>query len=107
MFVSAVDVLVLGLDPLAVCHFTFVDSQTEAALGVGADPRLENHRSAFLAIVRKWNQSAIVTLLALRQLHNTPPPVRPALPARPKAIRPKNLFQLRPLTGAAGRICAL
>src|SRR5579863_619184 len=74
----AADASVLGFDPLAVGHFALVDSQAEAALGVRANPRLENDRSAFLAIVRKWNKSAIVTLLALRQLHHTTPPVRPA-----------------------------
>src|SRR5713226_8111196 len=97
MFGSAADELVLGFDPLAVGHFTFVDSQAEAALGIGANPRLENHRSAFLAIVRKWDQSAIVTLLALRQLHHTTPPMRP-VSSRPssKVIRPKNLIQLGP-----------
>src|SRR5216684_1283243 len=79
MFGSAADALVLALDPLAVGHFTFVDSEAETALGIGANPCLENHRSAFLAIVRKWDQSAIVTLLALRQLHHTTPPVRPAI----------------------------
>src|SRR5579863_6328370 len=97
---SAAGASVLGLDPFAVSHFAFVHAQAEAALGVGANPSLENHRSALLAVVRKWNQGAIVTLLALRQLHHTTPPVQPAN-ARPsqKSIRPIKLIQLGPCCG--------
>jgi hypothetical protein len=61
---------VLGFDPPAVGDLAFIDSQAKATIGVGAGPRLENDRSAFLPIVRKWNQGAIVALLALRQLHH-------------------------------------
>jgi hypothetical protein len=60
----------LGLNALAVGYFAFVYSQTETAIGIGARPCLENYRSAFLAIIRKWNESAIIALLALRQLHH-------------------------------------
>jgi hypothetical protein len=59
-----------GFDAFSVRYFAFIHSQTEAAIGVGASPRLKDHRSAFLTIIREWNESAIVALLALRQLHH-------------------------------------
>jgi hypothetical protein len=42
---------VLGLDSPAVCHFALVHAQTETAIGIRTDPRLEQHRSAFLPVV--------------------------------------------------------
>src|SRR5439155_19387802 len=106
MFSSAADALMLGFDPLAVGHFTFVDSQAETALRIGANPRLENHRSAFLAIVRKWDQSAIVTLLALRQLHHTTPPVRPAITGPAQSYPTQQPNSTWPLTWQSARFCA-
>jgi hypothetical protein len=42
---------VLGFDTSAVRYFPLVDSQAEAAIRIGAGPRFEDHRSAFLPIV--------------------------------------------------------
>jgi hypothetical protein len=61
--------LVFGFDPSAVGHFTLIDPQTETTFGVGADPSLEQHGSAFLPVIRKRNQVPVVALLALRPVH--------------------------------------
>jgi hypothetical protein len=96
--------LVLGLDSPAVCHFAFVHAQTETAIRIRTYPRLEQHRSAFLPVVRQGNQRASVTLLALRPLHH--PRLLAADPnriVRDEIIRPPNLKQ-RAATGRRGRI---
>src|SRR5271166_5486251 len=67
---------VLGFNTLAVGHLALVHPQAETAFRIGADPSLENHRSAFLPVIRKWYQCPIVALLALRQLHRPRPPSR-------------------------------
>jgi hypothetical protein len=62
--------LVFRLDSPAVGNFTLVYAQAETAIGIRANPCLEQHRSAFLSVVRQGNQRARVTLLALRPLHH-------------------------------------
>src|SRR5581483_3016732 len=67
---------VFGFDPLAVGYFALVHPQAEATFRISADPCLENNRSAFLPVIRKWYQCPVVALLALRQLHRPRPPSR-------------------------------
>src|ERR1700719_555365 len=62
--------LVFRLDSPAVRNFALVYAQAETTIGIRANPCLEQHRSAFLSIVRQGNQRARVTLLALRPLHH-------------------------------------
>jgi hypothetical protein len=62
--------LVLRFDSSSVRHFTFVHAQAEAAIRIGADPRLEENRSALLSVIRQGNKCASVTFLALRPLHH-------------------------------------
>jgi hypothetical protein len=62
--------LVLGLDSSPVGHFALVHAQAEAAIRIGADPRLEENRSALLSVIRQGNKCASVTFLALRPLHH-------------------------------------
>src|SRR5713101_4486210 len=77
--------LVLGLDSSPVGHFALVHAQAEAAIRIGADPRLEHYRSAFLSVIRQWNKCAIVTFLALRPLHH--PRLLAADPIRSPSFR--------------------
>src|SRR5690606_32012366 len=62
---------VLVLDSAAERHLTLVDAQREAAVRIGAHPRLEHHGGAFLPIVGERDQQPIVAFLALGQLHLT------------------------------------
>src|SRR5207249_6171604 len=77
---------VLVLDLLPVGDLTLVDAQREAALGIGARPRLEDHRGALLAVVGQRNQGSVVTFLALGKFHH--PSSRPDAPARQSRIQP-------------------
>jgi hypothetical protein len=56
---------VLVLDLLSVAHFTLVDAERKAAIGVGADPCLEEHRRTFLTVIRERDENAVVALLTL------------------------------------------
>jgi hypothetical protein len=62
--------LVFGFDSPAVRNFALVHAKAETAIRIRTNPSLEQHRSAFLSIVRQGNQRARVTLLALRPLHH-------------------------------------
>ena len=77
--------LVLRFDSSSVRHFALVHAQAEAAIRIGADPRLEHYRSAFLSVIRQWNKCAIVTFLALRPLHH--PRLLAAYPIRSPSFR--------------------
>jgi hypothetical protein len=77
--------LVLCFDSSSVRHFAFVHPQAEAAIRIGADPRLEENRSAFLSVIRQGNKCAIVTFLALRPLHH--PRLLAADPIRSASFR--------------------
>src|SRR5258708_35582628 len=86
--------LVLGFNSPAVGNLALVNAQAEAAIRIRANPSLEQHRSAFLPIIRQGNQRARITLLALRPLHH--PRLLSADPnriARAEIIRPSNLKQ--------------
>ena len=88
--------LVLCFDSSSVRHFPLVHSQAEAAIRIGADPRLEENRSALLSVIRQGNKCASVTFLALRPLHH--PRLLAADPnriVRAEIIRPFNLKQRR------------
>src|ERR1700687_956204 len=62
--------LMLRFDSFAVRDFALIDAQAEAAIRIGTGPRLKNHRSALLPIIRERYKRAIVAFLALRQLHH-------------------------------------
>ncbi len=59
--------LALGLDRFAVGYFTPVDPQAEAAVGVGAHPRLPDHRRPLWGIIAERNQQPLHTLLTTRK----------------------------------------
>ena len=88
--------LVLCFDSSSVRHFPLVHSQAEAAIRIGADPRLEENRSALLSVIRQGNKCASVTFLALRPLHHprllAADPIR-STSFRAEIIRPPNLKQ--------------
>src|SRR4051795_6296525 len=52
----------------AETDFSVVDAQIEAAVGIGADPRLVGDRRALAAIVGKWNEGSLRALLTGRPL---------------------------------------
>ena len=88
--------LVLCFDSSSVRHFPLVHSQAEAAIRIGADPRLEENRSTLLSVIRQGNKCASVTFLALRPLHHprllAADPIR-STSFRAEIIRPSNLKQ--------------
>src|SRR5262245_17326703 len=59
----------LEVDLLAVGDFALVDAQREPAFRVGTNPRLEEDRSAFLAVIGQRNERSAVALQALRKVH--------------------------------------
>src|SRR5687768_1373048 len=55
-------------DGAAEADLAVVDADVEAAVGVGAHPRLVGDGGAFAAVVRQRHQDPLVALLALRVL---------------------------------------
>jgi hypothetical protein len=101
-------VLMFGFYASAVGHFTLVYAQAETTFGVGADPSLEQHGSAFLSIIRKRDQVPVVALLALRPVHQpasfSHDPVRVVSRGEP-IRRPKLNQRAMKLSGRDLRIC--
>src|SRR5437764_1243666 len=71
---------------MSCCGAATVAERLGAARGIGARPRLEDHRGALLAVVGQRNQGSVVTFLALGKFHH--PSSRPDAPARQSRIQP-------------------
>ena len=68
---------VLEVNLFAVGDLALVHAKGKAALRIRADPGLEQHRSAFLPVIRERNQRSAVALQALREIHRRLLPYAP------------------------------